>query len=332
VTGTAHRWLSTLVILVAASGCDNVSWGGIDVRLEGPPETESAVADTVTAEVVLPELPQGPVLFRVDRSAGRASLSPVGEISGDSLLPLSDEADFRDYFVQQRMSSGSEFVLFADGTRVGRFLTADSAWVSAETCGAPPVVSGIVELVPSAASTTRFLALPADRGDSFPRDPFSVRTIDQGTRVTAANIAGTVIMDAGTRWPPSMARARGDVQLLGMGTDEPALIAATYLYEDQMAISPPGTGAYSFFYLAEDRGVGHRFSYYWLRNAQDEGKGAARYFGHMDWDGDGTVEVLLEVLGAAERWHAALERTVDGWDRSYEDPCGAPERQVLPTG
>jgi len=332
---TTHRWLSTLVILVVATSCDNVSWGGIDLRLEGPPVTEATVTDSAVVEVALPELPAGPVLFRLDRSGNRGSLSPVAEIVGDSLSPLTDEETepgFREYFVQQRMAAGQEFVLYADGSRVGRFIAEESGAVAAEICGQPPVIEGLVELIPGAATTNRFLALAEGDAPDAPRGTFSLGVVDQATRVTAANVAGTVIMDAGARWPPSMAAARGDVQVLHMSPDEPALIAGTYLYQDQMALVPAVPASYSFFYLAENRGIGHRYSYYWFRVAGNDGKGAARYFGHMDWDGDGVEEVLLEVIGATERWHAALARTTDGWARTYEDPCGAPERQVQAAG
>ena len=322
------------MILAAASGCDNVSWGGIDVALQGPPAREAAPTDAAApAEPALPELPQGPVLFRVDRTGERSILTPVGEIQGNALLPLSTETDqpgFRDYFQQQRMEADREFVLFAGGVRVGRFVAGDSAWVDAEACARPGAVSGLVEVVPGAATATRFLALDAAHADSVTRAAYASTVVEQGWRATAANVAGTVIMDAGARWPPSMAGARGDVQVVHFDPDEPPLIAGSYLYQDRMAIAEAPPSSYSFFYLAENRGTGYRFSYYWFRVSDSEGKGAARYFGHLDWDGDGRAEVLLEVLGADARWHAALTRTESGFERTFEDPCGTPDQQAAP--
>ncbi len=335
VNGTARPWLSTFVILAVTSGCDNVSFGGIDIRLDPPPVTEVAATDTAAADVPPPELPAEPVLFRVDRSGSRARISPVGEISGDSLVPLTSEredARFRDYFVQERMERGREFTLFAQGARVGRFLLGDSTWVDESACTRPPAASGVVEVVPSAASATRFLALDATHGELFTHGDYSATVVDQALRVTAANVAGTVIMDVGARWPPSMGRARGDVQVFPVSPDAPPVIAGTYLYEDQMAVAEATPASYAFFYLAEDAGEGYRSSYYWYRLVSEEGKGAARYFAHMDWNGDGSPEILLEVLGARERWHAALSRTAGRWERFFEDPCGAPELQAPPAG
>ena len=256
VIRTARRSLTPLVILAAAGGCDNVSWGGIDVALQGPPAREATPTDAAApAEPALPELPQGPVLFRVDRTGERSILTPVGEIQGNALLPLSTETDqpgFRDYFQQQRMEADREFVLFAGGVRVGRFVAGDSAWIDAEACARPGAVSGFVEVVPGAATATRFLALDAAHADSVTRAAYASTVVEQGWRATAANVAGTVIMDAGARWPPSMAGARGDVQVVHFDPDEPPLIAGSYLYQDRMAIAEAPPSSYSFFYLAEN--------------------------------------------------------------------------------
>jgi len=334
VIRTARRSFAPLVILAAVTGCDNVSWGGIDVSLRSPPAREAAPSEaTAPAEPALPELPQGPVLFRVDRTGVRSSLAPVGEIQGNTLLPLSSETDqpgFRDYFQEQRMGPGREFVLFAGGVRVGRFIAGDSTWVDAEACAQPGAVSGLVEVIPGAATATRFLALDAEHADSVARATYVTTAVEQGWRATAANVAGTVIMDAGARWPPSMAGARGDVQVVNFGPDEPPLIAGSYLYQDRMEVAEAPPASYSFFYLAENGGTGYRYSYYWFRVTDDDGKGAARYFGHLDWNGDGRAEVLLEVLGARARWHAALSRTDSGFERTFEDPCGAPDQQAAP--
>lgn len=329
---TTSRWLSTLVIVAAVTGCDNVAWGGVDVRLEPPPDREP-IAEEGAAQPeapVLPDLPAGPVLFRVDRTGGRTSASPVGEIAGASLVSLSAEREhpgFREHFARERMV-GREFILFADGVRVGRFLAGDSVRVDGEACTEPPTVTGVIEVIPEAAQGTRFLALETSHVTDAEWGPYAPTTVDQGWRATAANVAGTVIMDAGTRWPPSMGGARGDVHVARFRADEPPLLAGTYLYQDQMAITEAPEGAYAFFYLAENRGTGYRFTYYWLRAAGEDGKGAPRYYGHLDWNGDGRDEVVLEVLGADSRWHAALARTETGFELTYQDPCGSPEQQA----
>ena len=73
--------------------------------------------------------------------------------------------------------------------------------------------------------------------------------------------------------------------------------------------------------MGEEVGGQHRSVYTWYRSVETEAKGAPRYFDHLDWDGDGTHEVLLDVIGADARWFAALGRQGDAWVRTYRDPC-----------
>jgi len=56
----------------------------------------------------------------------------------------------------------------------------------------------------------------------------------------------------------------------------------------------------------------------------DAGKAAPRYFDHLDWDGDGDSEILLEVFGASTRWFAALGQRGGVWVQTFQDPCGTP--------
>jgi hypothetical protein len=67
----------------------------------------------------------------------------------------------------------------------------------------------------------------------------------------------------------------------------------------------------------------YQAGYVWYREAGREGKGAPRYFQHLDWDGDGETEVLLEVLGESNRWNAAVQKRGAEWTRTFEDPCGS---------
>ena len=52
------------------------------------------------------------------------------------------------------------------------------------------------------------------------------------------------------------------------------------------------------------------------------GKGAARYFDHLDIDGDGSDEVVLEVMGERSMWLSTLSRRGGVWVEEYRDPCG----------
>ncbi|HET9947330.1 MAG TPA: hypothetical protein VFQ22_00260, partial [Longimicrobiales bacterium] len=101
-------------------------------------------------------------------------------------------------------------------------------------------------------------------------------------------------------------------------------IAATYVYRDRLEVAPPGQGAYALFVMATGSGEQFRETFTWYRSVDTEGKGAPRYFGHLDWDGDGDGEILLEVFGANRRWFAGLTRRQGQWVRTFQDSCAGP--------
>jgi hypothetical protein len=68
-----------------------------------------------------------------------------------------------------------------------------------------------------------------------------------------------------------------------------------------------------------DGGYTRTYARYQLVGAS--GKGAARFFSHLDWDLDGQDEILLEILGDGTRWWAGLERDAEGWNVAFEDAC-----------
>ena len=75
--------------------------------------------------------------------------------------------------------------------------------------------------------------------------------------------------------------------------------------------------------MGEQAGEEYREAYTWYREVDTEGKGAPRYFDHLDWDGDGTDEILLDVLGSNRRWFAALSYRDGAWARTFQDSCGS---------
>ena len=61
-----------------------------------------------------------------------------------------------------------------------------------------------------------------------------------------------------------------------------------------------------------------------------DGKGSARYFDHLDVDGDGTDEIVLEVMGEDSMWLSTLGRQGASWVEEYRDPCGLPPGSSQP--
>jgi hypothetical protein len=317
--------LAIAVILTVAPGCDNVAWGGVEVELRSPP---TALADSTggtdpEAEEAPPrEL--GPILLAGVRDGSRARLSVVGEIHGDSLAPFPNPAYPEDSTrLAALMSVGSEWILFAEGVRVGR-LTADATSTSDEFCTPRASVAGVVELVPEASGAERLLALAADVGTDRAYGAYAAPQRDYDQGVATLNIAGEVIPRVGAPWPAEgVLAARQDIQAIQVEGVRGQAVAATFLYRDQLAVAPPGQGAYAVFVLGVPGAGGYTEGYSWYRSVDTDGKGVPRYFSHLDWDGDGEGEILLDIFGANRRWFAGLSRRQDEWVRAFQDACGS---------
>ncbi len=90
---------------------------------------------------------------------------------------------------------------------------------------------------------------------------------------------------------------------------------------DNLEVGDPGQGAYSLFVMGHENDSGYVESYTWFHDTAEDGKAAPRYFDHLDWDGDGLDEILLDVFGDQKRSFAALSRQGDRWVRTYQDNC-----------
>lgn len=317
------------MIIVAAPACDNVEWGGAEVHLEPPPPVERPETDpdseVAPGEPPPPPLPEGPVLYAGTRSGDRVTLRPVAELRGDTLQPLLDEAEtpgFLDHFRSRRMAPGTEFVLFAGGSRVGT-LVADTSAVVVDACRSRATVSGLVELLVPASGATRFLALPRSAAEGRIHTAYVPDRVDTEAGPVSLNLASQVIMRESALWPDNLGEARADLHVIPLPDASGTAVAATFMFRDQLemvpAESPPV--AYSLFVLGHGGPEANRLVWDWYRRVEDEGKGAARYFEAGDWDGDGVAEILLEVIGDSTRWMAALDRRGDDWQRVFEETC-----------
>jgi len=315
--------LAVAVILTGATGCDNVTWGGSDVRLMPPPTT---AADTLSGgETAAPEDPAqrsyGPLLLAGTREGGRATLAVVGEIQGDEVLPVASAAEEVER-VERLTGPASEWVLFADGVRVGT-LTVDTASVSPSYCPARRTVSGVIELVPQASAAERLLALPSSVGRVRGYDAFGPLADVYAQRAATIAWAGEAIPRNQATWPgDGLVAARQDIQVFQpVGAPGPA-VAATFMYRDQLQVSPSPQGGYALFLMGSLRGGQYLEDYAWYSPSANGGKRAPRFFDHLDWDGDGDTEVLVEVLGAERRWFASLARRDAQWVQTFQDACG----------
>ena len=318
-----------LVILTLGTACDNVEWGGMEVSLQAPPPARVGAPEPdgeSSLDDVGPVLPRAPVLYMGYRDLDGSRLVPVGEIGMDTIISLPSEREspgFRALFVRSLLAPGTEFVIFAEGVRAGRF-TAVSVETDEGFCTPRPTVRGVVELIPEAAAATRFLALPIEHASSVAFREYRSLEDELAHRQASLNQAAAVLRDHPVAWPPTLSQGRVDMKVFQPGGDGPESFATTYLFQDRLSVSQPiDSAGWSLFVIGIDRGGAYEPGAAWFRAVREEGKGAARFHEQLDWDGDGDAEVLLEVLGDTHRWPAVLEWREGGWERSYEDPCGA---------
>lgn len=321
--------LAVALILTGATGCDNVAWGGIDVQLQAPPTSETgtdSLGTTTTPTDTVAKVP-GPILLAGDRTDERADLVVVGEILESGVSPFPDPRFPSDAARLAALTApGSEWVLFSEGVRVGR-LRADASGAAQEYCGAPPRVSGVVELVPSAAAAERFLAIPAEDAADLPYGSFAVHTDVFDQRVAALAIAREAITRNGAIVPSDgVLGIREETRAFQPVDAATPWVATTFVNQDQLGLGSPSQGAYGLLVIAQPEGDGFGEAISLFRSVEAEGKGVPQYHDHMDWDGDGVSEILVDVFGATRRWFAALDRRDGQWVRSYEDSCGSGAR------
>ncbi len=317
--------LALAVIVTASTGCDNVAWGGASIELRGPPETQTTVEpseDETPTETV--SNVDGPLLLAGVRVGERADFVLVGEVLPDRLEPFPNP-DFAED--QERLGTltqpGAEWVLFSEGVRVGR-MTVEASSPQPGYCADRIGVSGVVELIPSAAEARRLLAMPAESTLDRPYEPYRSFTHDYDQRVASIAIATETLRSVGATWPEGgVLSARDSITVYQLRNAPGMSIAATFTRADDPTTSAPGAGAYSLFMIGEENGDEYLPTFTWFRSVDDEGKGVPSYVDHLDWNGDGTDEILLDVFGSNRRWFAVLSRAEGGWVRSYQDSCGS---------
>ena len=326
---TVLQRLPLLGIVIVATGCDNVEWGGVELGLrspsDGPVSEASAEVEEVVENPVLDNPPMGPVLYLGHRAGGEAILVAVAEIRPDglSLLEGVGSVEASRSFMAEHLTPGLEFTLFSDGARVGR-LTAERFSVDGRYCSARPQIRGPIELTPAAATVQRFLALPTREGSAFEYGAYSPVVPTRDLRVTSLTTMQQVIPAVGALWPVSVLGIRRDVQMFRARSGGAPTVVATFVYADDLGVGPAALGAYSVFLASDDDGTGYRGTYVDYRLFSRDGKGAARYFDHLDVDGDGSDEVVLEVMGENSMWLSTLGRQGESWVEEYRDPCGLP--------
>ena len=273
---------------------------------DSPPDEVEVVEDTVSDGPSL-----GPVLYLGYRDGVQATLVPVAEIRPEGLFPIESigSVEASRSFVAEHLTPGLEFTLFSDGAQVGS-LSAEVFSVDERYCRVRPQIRGHIELTPAAAdgpeisrrsgargARARIRPLLSCRPDHRPsehltqdgaaghsrrRCAFARRCDRHPTGHPDVSGPARCYADRG-RYVRIRRRSRGR---------PPRPVGHTRSSSPPTMTTEPVTGVLMWTTECTSR----------------DGKGAARYFDHLDIDGDGSDEVVLEVMGEGSMWLSTLTR------------------------
>ena len=312
------------LIVILLSSCDNVSWGGADIAIV-PPPPKAADLPEGSEEAGVEPLPTQPILYYVARNGDTGFLTPVGQVSGDSLAPIraaGDAATYAGRFIAEFMRQGAEFTLFTAGGRAGTLIVQSAELPQTPACPLLPVATGSLEMSRS-VDATEFIALaradapaaqtaaPRPQVPPGVRNPVAPILADRALRARRAELPGN--------WVAALKQVIG-FPLSGSASTG---YAATLLVGDDLAIGNDNQG-YSLFYIftSSPSQTGYDTVYVNYRNYAETGKAAPRVIDYLDWSRDDSPELLLQVYGVNDTWFEAIGRSSDGtWRRIFRDRC-----------
>jgi hypothetical protein len=323
--------VTVILILAATSACDNVSWGGVDIHVVPPPPAAVGVPGTADLDIGEQRMPQGPVLYHVIFDGVRATMTPIGELDGDTLRSVGVQANGEAYarrFIAERLRSGAEFTLFHNGLRAGTFIVQDAEPLTGGTCEGIARATGVLELTAETDVPREFLALARFFAPPTPRQHDVSLQVDRRMQIVGPILAERLLRARGAQLPGNWQRAMAQIQPFPVGRTRDVAFTATLLVGDTLGPGPAGqTGvAHSLFFIAGPSAAqtGWDTTFVRFANYPDMGKQAPRVVDFLDWTRDGAVELVLQVWGADSFWYEAIGRSGGRWTPIFRDPCRRP--------
>jgi len=314
-----------VLMILGVTGCDNVSWGGADFAVVHPPEVNQPTEpEEVEGEAVRERLPEGPVLYYVSVTETGPVMTPVAEISGDSMIAIRAQGDARAYagrFIAEHMRQGSEFALYNRGNRMGTFLIREAHAPAANACPALPSAQGTLELSQGAEVLREFLAISKPYAPEVGRRAGAPPQITRQMQVLGPILAERLLRARRAQLPGNWQRAMAQLIPFPVSGQSNAGYATTFLVDDTLGTGYDNEG-YSLFYVGIPNQMSFDTAYVDFTNYPTEGKAAPRVVDYLDWNRDDQPELLLQVYGINDTWFEAVGRDREGkWRRIFRQRC-----------
>ncbi|HSH46065.1 MAG TPA: hypothetical protein VK966_09425, partial [Longimicrobiales bacterium] len=313
--------LAALLILIGIGGCDNVEWGGLDLSVM-PPPPQAADADVEVVGTTA-QLPEGPVLYYVRRDSAGAEVVPVGEVTEDGMAPIATGEDpdaFGQRFISAFLREGAELTLYHRGRRAGTLILEGGEVPAAGVCRRLPRGTGRLELSGDAGQAVEFLAMArtqAPEGRVMPGDELAPSRRMQ--------VMGPILAERALRARqaqlPNWARAQRQTFPFPVSETRDPAFTATFLVDDELRVGNDDVGYSLFIVYTPQAQSGYDTAYVAFTDYPTDGKAAPRAIDFLDWDRDGSPELLLQVYGTNQAWFEAVGATEGQWSRLLQDRC-----------
>ncbi len=298
-----------LVTLTALAGCDKAS--ALE-RIWRPRDSRAAPA---RAAAVLDSSPPPHLLFEVfgDRSDPR--MVPVAVLDGKAVRNIDLSPIDWARFDRRFDRPGTAYTLYQDGRSVGSATVTHGMWDNPDkplyqlpNCHhALPLATVRIDSTAPEGLAAEFLASNVSLSSATATAPVNLTT------PIAIDVARRLALQVGRE--AKIPRARLDsldfhAAAIHTGTTaEPTLIAS---FVDPAAVSPAhGAKTTYVFVIADKTGFGYRPTYRLTVNGPSVGATYRRYIDHVDLDGDGIDELVLETW----TYGGDAYITVMQWDR-----------------
>ena len=308
------------------TSCEAVQWEGIKISVETPEKLP--VNDTIgihsTVNQDRPSLTGRTFLYLGSKEGDEGSLIPIVEILPNGFLstPSNSYKERSGEFAKHYFELGSQFSLFSDGHKIGTLTTTHNQ-LNLNYCHPRPEAKGIVQLAPGVDEAESFLALAKEFSTNNDVQDYRPVIQTRALRQASIDMIIDVIPSVGATWPSSVLESRQALNFFRLREDQAPTIIATFTKNGALEISPASEGMYSILLIGSNSdGMAYKPTYVDYRPAVAEGKAAGRYFDHLDLNGDGMPEIILEVMGETSKWISVLGNTGNTWNRMYIDSCG----------